>query len=406
MSTRRVVVTGMGLLSAIGKNLEEHWDSLLACRSGIAELTCVDRELISFPNGAEIKDYDPAVMLDQRSEREQDLFTQYALIAASEAIRDSGLEWSDEDRARTAVTTGSGGGGQDTIARNYKRLFVEGKRRFHPHTVPHVMANAGASAISMKFGFSGPCYTMSTACSSSSHAIGSAFWNVRNGAADIAVTGGSEALFNVGMLKAWEAIRVVSPETCRPFSLGRPGMILGDGAGMLVLETLENAKKRGARIYAELAGFGMSSDASHLTKPTLEGPTNAMRGALRDASLDPASVGYINAHGTGTAANDANECAVVQEVFGEHAASIAMSSTKSMHGHALGAAGALEAVATVMAVANGVAPPTANFEEPDPECPLDCVPNEARACEISAALSNSFAFGGLNAVLAFRRFSD
>lgn len=404
MSARRVVVTGMGVLSAIGKNLGEHWDSLLACRSGIRELTCVDREQISFPNGAEIQGYDPEAMLETRSEREQDLFTQYALIAAGEAIRDSGLEWSEEDRARTAVTTGSGGGGQDTIARNYKRLYVEGKRRFHPHTVPHVMANAGASAISMKWGFCGPCYTMSTACSSSSHAIGSAFWNVRNGAADFAITGGSEALFNLGMLKAWEAIRVVSPDTCRPFSKGRPGMILGDGGAMLVLETLDGAKKRGARIYAEVAGFGMSSDASHLTKPTVEGPVNAMRAALRDGGIDPASVRYINAHGTGTPANDSNENRVAQAVFGAHASELAMSSTKSMHGHALGAAGALEAVAAVMAVAEGVAPPTANFEEADPDCPVDCVPNEARSLAIDAALSNSFAFGGLNAVLAFRRF--
>lgn len=406
MNARRVVITGLGVISAVGKNLEEHWGSLVAGACGIGPLRCDVAPEISFPNGAEVKDYDATAHLSERAEREQDLFAQYALIAAGEAIEDSGLEWSDELRTRTSVTTGSGGGGQDTIARNYKRYYADGKKRFHPHTVPHVMSNAGASAISVKYGFRGPTFTLSTACSSSSHAIGLALWNLRKGVADVAVTGGSDAVFNLGMLKAWEAIRVVSPDTCRPFSKDRPGMILGDGGAMLVLETLENARARGARIYAELAGFGMSADASHLTMPTVEGPANAMRFALQDGSVASESVCYVNAHGTGTTANDSNECNAVRAVFGNHAEHMAISSSKSQHGHTLGAAGALEAVATAMAISKGIAPPTVNFVEPDPDCAMDCVPNEAREMKIEAAISNSFAFGGLNAVLAFRRVSE
>ncbi|MGB8654531.1 MAG: beta-ketoacyl-[acyl-carrier-protein] synthase family protein, partial [Candidatus Acidiferrales bacterium] len=267
---------------------------------------------------------------------------------------------------------------------------------------PKTMANAGASQISMETGFSGPTYTVSTACSSANHAIGQAFRLVRDGLADVAITGGSEAPFTLGMLKSWEAMRVISPDTCRPFSKDRRGMILGEGGGMMILEPWDAAQARGAKIYAEICGFGMTSDAHHLTQPTVDGPARAMAGALREAGMRPEEIGYINAHGTGTPGNDPVESRAIRAVFGAHADKISISSTKSMHGHALGAAGALEAVATALALHHGILPPTANYNEPDPECDLDYIPNQPRVLRVAAALSNSFAFGGLNAVVAFR----
>jgi nodulation protein E len=264
------------------------------------------------------------------------------------------------------------------------------------------MANAGASHISMEFGITGPSFTISTACSSAGHAIGQAYWMVRSGVTDLALTGGSEAPFSFGILKAWEAMRVVSPDTCRPFSRDRRGMILGEGSAMFVLEPLEAARARGARIHAEIVGFGMSADACHITQPSSDGAARAMRAALRDAGLAPEQIGYINAHGTATLANDPTETAAIRSVFGAHTAKMPVSSTKSMHGHALGAAAALECLATVLALRDGVLPPTANFNEPDPDCDLDVVPNQARPAQVEYALSNSFAFGGLNAVLALR----
>jgi nodulation protein E len=265
------------------------------------------------------------------------------------------------------------------------------------------MSNAAASRVSLEYRVTGPVYTVSTACSSANHAIGQAFWMVRNGLADAALTGGSEAPFSLGFLKAWEAMRVVSPDTCRPFSCDRSGLILGEGAGILLLEPLDRARARGAPIWGEIAGFGMSSDAHHITQPSPEGAARSMRWALEDAGLPPEAVGYINAHGTGTLANDAAETEAIRSVFGAHAARLLVSSTKSMHGHALGAAGAIEAAATLQALRTGLIPPTANFTRPDPACDLDVVPNTARAAEVECALSNSFAFGGLNAVLVFRR---
>jgi nodulation protein E len=273
----------------------------------------------------------------------------------------------------------------------------------NPFTIPRTMENAAASRISLETGIVGPTYTISTACSSSNHAIGQAFWMVRSGAVRLAIAGGSEAVFSLGFLKAWEAMRVVSPDTCRPFSKDRRGLILGEGGAMLVLETLESAEQRGARIYGEVVGFGMGSDAFHITQPSPEGAARAMRAALSDGGLKPEDIGYINAHGTATQANDATETAAIRKVFGAHAERLSVSSTKSMHGHALGAAGALEAVATVLALHHGILPPTANYNEPDPACDLDVIPNQAREAQVEYALSNSFAFGGLNAVLAFRQ---
>jgi nodulation protein E len=266
------------------------------------------------------------------------------------------------------------------------------------------MANAGASHIAMELGLSGPTYTVSTACSSANHAMGQAFRLVRDGYADLAMTGGSEAMFTIGMLKSWEAMRVIAPDTCRPFSKDRRGLILGEGGAMMILEPMDVAQARGAKIYAEICGFGMTADAHHLTQPTVQGPARAMRGALKEGGIALESVGYINAHGTGTSGNDPVESSAIREVFGAHADKIGVSSTKSMHGHALGAAGALEAIATVLALHHGILPPTANYNEPDPECDLDYIPNTARALRVEAALSNSFAFGGLNAVIAFRAF--
>jgi len=273
--------------------------------------------------------------------------------------------------------------------------------------IPRSMANAAASRLSMEFGVTGPVYTISTACSSSNHAIGQAFGMVRSGAADVALAGGSEAPFSLGFLKSWEALRVVAPDTCRPFSLGRKGLILGEGAAMLVLEPLDAARARGAQVWGEIAGFGMSSDAYHLTQPSAAGAARAMRAALADAGVTPevfaSDAAYINAHGTGTTVNDATETEAIRGVFGGYADRLLVSSTKSMHGHALGAAGALEAAATLAALRGGMIPPTANFTEPDPACDLEIVPNHARSAEVEWGMSNSFAFGGLNAVLVFRR---
>jgi len=265
------------------------------------------------------------------------------------------------------------------------------------------MANAAASHISMEFGITGPSFTISTACSSAAHALGQAYWMVRSGLSDLAIAGGSEAPFSFGILKAWEAMRVVSRDTCRPFSRERDGMVLGEGAAMLIFEPLDAATARGARVHAEVVGFGMSADACHITQPAKEGAAQAMEAALRDAGLAPEAVGYINAHGTGTLANDPTEVAAIRVVFGAHASRLAVSSTKSMHGHALGAAAALESAAAVLALRDGVLPPTANFNEQDPECDLDFIPNQARVAQVEFAMSNSFAFGGLNAVLVFRR---
>jgi nodulation protein E len=399
----RVAVTGIGAICALGRNIEDFATSLQEGRSGIAPIQSADCSTLRFRNGAEVSGYDHRPYFDDKQADFMDRFAQFAVIAAREAVADSGIEWTAALRENSAIITGSCVGGQSTEDAGFTNVYKLGQTRVHPLTIPKTMANAGASHISMEFGITGPSYTISTACSSSSHAIGQAFWMVRSGAAPLAITGGSEAPFSFGILKAWEALRVVSPDTCRPFSKDRKGMILGEGGAMLVLEPLEAARARGARIYAEIVGFGMSSDACHITQPSAEGAARAMRAAVCDAHLMPEVVGYINAHGTGTPANDFTETAAIRAVFGPHADRLAVSSTKSMHGHALGAAGAMEALAAILALCYGFLPPTANYNEPDPQCDLDVVPNVARQADIEYALSNSFAFGGLNAVLLFRR---
>jgi nodulation protein E len=399
---RRVVITGMGTISALGRDTAEFADALRAGRSGIGPIHSADTSTLRFQNGAEVQDYRHQPYFEDRRADFIDRFAQFAVIAAREAVHDAGIEWTPGLRESAAIVTGSCVGGQSTEDLGFVDLYRKGQNRVHPLTIPKTMANAGASHISMEFGITGPSFTISTACSSAAHAIGQAYWMVRSGATDLALTGGSEAPFSLGILKAWEAMRVVSPDTCRPFSKDRHGMILGEGAAMMVLEPLEIAQARGARIHAEIVGVGMSADACHITQPSVDGAARAMRAALRDSGLAPEQIGYINAHGTATAANDVTEIAAIRAVFGDSASKLAISSTKSMHGHALGAVAALEAVATALALRDGVLPPTANYQTPDPECDLDVIPNEARQLRVEYALSNSFAFGGLNAVLALR----
>lgn len=399
----RVAITGVGVISAIGKNVAEFWDSLARGCSGIRPIETPECDALRFRNGAEVPVYQPLDYFDEKQLPFLDRFAQFAVIAAREAVRDAAVEWTPELQSEGAVITGACVGGQNTSDEGFVNLYKLGKPRVNPLTIPRTMANAGTSQVSMEFGLTGPGFNLSTACSSAGHAIGLAYWMVRSGGAPIAITGGSEAPFSLGFLKAWEAMRVVSPTTCRPFCRDRNGMILGEGGAMMVLEPLEAAQARGAKIYAELVGFGMSSDASHITHPSTEGPALSMQRAIRDAGIHPEQVGYINAHGTGTEVNDVTEAGAIRKVFGEHADRIPVSSTKSMHGHALGAAAAMEAAATVLALHHKTLPPTANFTELDPACELDVIANTARPEEVEYAISNSFAFGGLNVTLVLKR---
>ncbi|MBD1885006.1 beta-ketoacyl-[acyl-carrier-protein] synthase family protein [Microcoleus vaginatus] len=404
MEKHRVVITGIGVISALGRNCSEFWQSLREGCSGIRPIKAVDRTQLRFSNVAEVCNFNPLDYFEEKQVGFLDRFAQFGLIAAREAVDNAGIEWTQDLRERTSIVTGSCVGGQTSEDQGFVELYCNQRKNLHPLTVPRVMANAAASHISIEFGIYGPAFTLSTACSSANHAIGQAFWMVRHGMSEMAIAGGSEAPFSLGHLKAWDAIRAVSSDTCRPFSKDRRGMILGEGGAMIVLEPLEAALARGTHIYAEIVGFGMSSDAHHITQPLAEGAQRAIKAALQDAELQPTHIGYINAHGTGTLANDPMEISAIRSVFGTHAEQLALSSTKSMHGHALGAAGAIEAVATILALEHGILPPTANFTEPDPQCDLDVIPNKARESQVEYALSNSFAFGGLNAVLAFRRW--
>jgi nodulation protein E len=404
MTRRRVAITGLGIVSPLGLNLAENWKSFVDGTPAIGAITGIDLSTVRFQNGAQVRGFDPLKHFEGGKDAQLDRFAQFSVVAAREALRDSGLDLTPELRESAAIVCGSAVGGQAALESGFEDLYVAGRGRVHPLTIPKTMANAGASQISMDLRLSGPTYTVATACSSSNHAIGQAFRLVRDGDAEIAVTGGSEAPFTIGLLKAWEAMRVIAPDTCRPFSKDRRGMILGEGGAMMILEPLDAAQARGARIYAEICGFGMTSDAHHLTQPTVIGPARAMRAALREGGIEPEQVGYINAHGTGTPGNDPTETRAIREVFGAHADKLPVSSTKSLHGHALGAAGALEAIATILALHHGILPPTANYNERDPECDLDYIPNQSKAASAEAALSNSFAFGGLNAVVAFRAY--
>jgi nodulation protein E len=400
---RRVAITGAGVICSLGRTSEEFWQSLAAARSGIRPITSVDCSTIRFKNGAELQDYSHKPYFEDKQADYLDRFAQLVMIAAREAIAQAHIEWTDELRENASIVTGSCTGGQMTEDAGFRDLYELKRNRMNPVSIPKTMANAGASHVSMEFGITGPSFTISTACASSAHAIGQAFWMVRSGMSDLAITGGSESPFSYAFLKAWEAMRVVAPDTCRPFSNDRLGMVLGEGAAMFTLEPLEKALARGAPILGELCGVGMSADASHITMPNPMGATRAMKAALKDAGLAPEQIGYVNAHGTATRVNDVSETLALRNTFGTYLDRLPVSSTKSMHGHTLGAAGAIEAAATVFALHHGILPPTANFRERDPECDIDVIPNQPRIAAVEYAMSNSFAFGGLNAVLVFRR---
>jgi len=403
VSLRRVAITGAGTINALGHNVPTTLEALAEGRCGIGALDIADLDRLSIRIGGQVKDFEAATRYGRQELTLYDSFTQFALHAAEEAVRTSGLDFSGEIGARAGVVLGTGVGGAETLDENYAVLFREGKNRVHPLVIPKLMNNAAGSHISMAYGLRGPNFTVSTACASSNHAMGLAFQLVRSGAAPAMVTGGAEAPFSFGGIKAWEGLRVMSKDACRPFSRTRNGMVQGEGAGIFVFEDWDHARARGADILAEVIGFQMTSDASDIVMPSEDGAARAIAGALEDAGLAPGDVGYINAHGTGTAANDRTECAAVRRVFGAAADEVMISSTKSMHGHLLGGTGAVELLACIMALRDGVIAPTIGYEEPDPACALDVVPNAAREARVDVVLSNAFAFGGLNAVLALRR---
>jgi nodulation protein E len=401
---RRVVITGMGAITALGHTATSTWSAMREGRSGIGPMVNIPTELTNVKIAAEVRDYDVAKHFDSKRLMFLDRVAQFALIAAREAVAQSGLDFRAEGRGdRTACIVGTGIGGENSHNEQSQRFYGDKNPRVHPFTIVRVMANAPACQITMEHGLTGPSFAVVSACASANHAMAQAFEMLRSGKVDFAVTGGSEACITVPTVKAWEAVRVTADDTCRPFCKQRRGMVLGEGAGIFVLEEYEHARARGANILAEFAGAGMSADAGDIVLPSVDGAAKALARALADARLDASDIDYINAHGTGTPANDPTESKAIRNVFGAHADKLAVSSTKSMHGHALGAAGAIELVAAIGALREGVIPPTANFLDPDPECDLDYVPNTAREKSVRAALSNSFAFGGLNAVVALKR---
>ena len=407
---RRVAITGLGVLASTGKDPDSFIANLISGRSAVRRIQQFDPSALSVQIAAEVPDYCASDYFPKKRLDLLDRFTEFGLIAARQAMASSGLEIKEEEQPRFGVVMGSGMGGAQTYEVGYSSLYAKGATRVHPFTIPKSMHNAATSQICMEFGAQGPSLATSTACSSAGHAIGTALHYIRFNLADVMLAGGSESPITFGIMRFWESVRVMASgngdasRACRPFSADREGLVLGEGSAVLVLEELEHAKRRGAKIYGELAGYGLSSDAGHITQPTLDGPVRAIQMALEDAHLCPDEIDYVNAHGTGTRLNDATETQVIKKAFGDHARKLAISSTKSMHGHAMGATGALELVGTVLAMQQGVIPPTANYTAPDPECDLDYVPNQAREVAIGAAISNSFAFGGLNAVLLVRRF--
>jgi nodulation protein E len=364
----RVAITGIGSISSLGHDVDQIWAGLKEAQSGIGPITRADSDKLHVGKiAAEVKDYDETKHFDDTELLLYDRYTQFALHAASEAVESSGIDLErDGLNEETASIVASGIGGWDTIDAAYHRLMVLQTPRVHPFTIPRMMISAAASQVSMKFGLRGPTFCVSSACSSANHAMGEAYWMVRTGRARAAVAGGAEAEITLTSQRSWESIRVMAPDTCRPFSLGRRGMVIGEGAGMVVMERYDDAKARGANILAELVGYGLSADASDIVMPDKNGAAKAIRIALESGGLNPEDVTYINAHGTGTQQNDTTETAAIRQIFGDHADKLAVSSTKSMHGHALGAAGALELVVTVKAMTEGVLPPTANYQEPDP----------------------------------------
>ncbi|MGC1503693.1 MAG: beta-ketoacyl-[acyl-carrier-protein] synthase family protein [Sulfitobacter sp.] len=400
---KRVVITGAGTINALGQSVTETLQAMREGICGIGPLAFRDVERLQIQIGGQVRGFEAEGRYNRQQMSLYDRFTQFTLAAAKEAIAQSGLTFSGTLAAKSGVVLGTAGGGVSTWDDNYRAVYEEGKNRVHPFVVPKLMNNAAASHVSMEWNLKGPSFTVSTACASSNHAMAQAFSMVRSGMAPAMVTGGSESMLCFGGVKAWEGLRVMSRDACRPFSANRNGMVQGEGAGIFVFEEYEHARARGADILCEVIGFAMSSDASDIVMPSKAGAARAMAGALEDARINREDVGYINAHGTGTAANDKTECAAVADVFGPHADQLMISSTKSMHGHLIGGTGAVELLACIMALRDGVIAPTVGYEEPDPECALDVVPNEAREAKVTVALSNAFAFGGMNAVIALRK---
>ena len=398
----RVAITGAGTINSLGHSVKETFKSMAEGTCGIGALSFRDVDRLDIKIGGQVKNFAPTTVFNRQQLSLYDRVTQFTLIAAKEAIKQSGIIFSGELAARSGVVLGTAGGGVSTWDDNYRAVYEEGKNRVHPFVVPKLMNNAAASHVSMEYNLKGPSFTVSTACASSNHAMAQAFQMVRSGLSDVMITGGSESMLCFGGVKAWEGLRVMSKDACRPFSANRNGMVQGEGAAIFVLENFDNARKRGAEILAEVIGYAMSSDASDIVMPSKQGAARAIKGALNDAQLNSEEVQYINAHGTGTAANDKTECAAVADVFGRHADNLMISSTKSMHGHVIGGTGAIELLACIMAVKDGIVAPTIGYEEADPECALDVVPNQSREVKVDVALSNAFAFGGLNAVLAIR----
>ena len=411
---RRVVVTGLGALTPIGNNVETFWNGIKSGKCGIDKVTLFDASEYKTQIAGEVKDFDPAEYIDKKEVRKMDRFTQFALVAASEAVKDSGLDMEKEDAWRVGVVTGSGIGGIGTLEDQNKTLIERGPGRVSPFFIPMMIANIGAAQIAIKFGAKGINENIVTACASSTNAIGDALRHIQHGHNDVIIAGGAEAAVSPLAFAGFCNMKAMSrrnddPKTAsRPFDAERDGFVLGEGAGFVVLEELEHAKKRGAHIYCELAGYGATDDAYHITSPVPggEGGAMAMKLAIEDAGLKPEDVTYINAHGTSTPYNDKFETEAIKSVFGEAAKKVAVSSTKSMTGHLLGAAGGVEAIICAKAVSEGYIPPTINYQNPDPDCDLDIVPNEGRNADVKVAISNSLGFGGHNASILVKKYED
>jgi 3-oxoacyl-[acyl-carrier-protein] synthase II len=412
--SRRVVVTGVGLVSPLGIGTGANWDALCAGQSGIGPITRFDPTQFSARIAGEVKDFDPLQFVDKKDVKKMDVFIQLAIAATDFAMQDAKLKVSPEHAMRTGVFIASGIGGFTTIEREHKALLEGGPRRISPFFIPAAIINLAAGQVSIRFGAKGPNSATCTACSASAHAIGDAFEIIKRNDADVMIAGGSEAAITPMGVGGFAAMRALSTRNdepqraSRPFDKDREGFVMGEGSGVIILEELEFARRRGAAIYAELVGYGMSADAFHITAPSEDGDggVRVMQAALKSAGIEPSQVDYINAHGTSTPYNDKLETLAIKRLFGEHARTVAISSTKSMTGHLLGAAGGLEAGITVLAIRHQMIPPTINYETPDPECDLDYVPNVKRARKIDYALSNSFGFGGTNGALLFKRFDE
>src|SRR5712691_1193587 len=412
MDKRRVVITGAGAVTPVGNTAEEFWTSLLAGRSGIGPITRFDASQMPTRVAGEIKGFDPLKYIDKKDDRKFDRFLKYAVACAVMAVEDAGLKMDRVDATRFGVLVGSGIGGIETLLEQYAILTEKGPDRVSPFFVPMIIVNMASGVISMRFGARGPNSSVVTACATGNHAIGDAMRIIQRGDADVMIAGGAEAIIipltfaGFCQMKAMSTRNDDPTRASRPFDAERDGFVCGEGGGLVVLESLEHARVRDARIYAEVVGYGMTGDAHHMTAPDPEGDgaARAMTAALRDAAIEPSAVGYINAHGTSTPYNDKFETIAIKRVFGEHAKKVPISSTKSMTGHLLGAAGGIEAIATAFAIHHGVLPPTINYETPDPDCDLDYIPNQARKQEVEAALTNAFGFGGTNATLALKKF--